>query len=272
MIDTIAYQNLVPGGKYTVSGELMNKADGTATGITGSTTFTPTEANGSTAVAFTIPEGYAGAVLVAYEKLFDGTETTGEPLAVHMDINDAAQTVTLEKAPAVSKPVISTSLVDSADGDRVLSWNGGTVIDTIAYQNLVPGGKYTVSGELMNKADGTATGITGSTTFTPTEANGSTAVAFTIPEGYAGAVLVAYEKLFDGTETTGEPLAVHMDINDAAQTVTLEKAPAATPIESKHEMLAVTGGTIPSYVIGMASLLLLLGVAVRLAPRTRREL
>ncbi|WP_146070270.1 thioester domain-containing protein, partial [Arthrobacter sp. GMC3] len=33
---------------------------------------------------------------------------------------------------AVSKPVIGTSLVDSADGDRVLSWNGGTVIDTIA--------------------------------------------------------------------------------------------------------------------------------------------
>lgn len=41
--------------------------------------------------------------------------------------------------PAAADPVIGTSLVDSADGDRVLPWNGGTVIDTIAYQNLTPG-------------------------------------------------------------------------------------------------------------------------------------
>ncbi|WP_160318849.1 VaFE repeat-containing surface-anchored protein [Arthrobacter sp. ERGS1:01] len=272
VIDTVAYQNLTPGVKYTVSGELMNKADGTGTGITGSTTFTPTEANGSTDVAFTVPEGYAGDVLVAYEQLFEGSKTTGKPAAVHKDINDAAQTVTVEKAPAVSNPVIGTSLVDSADGDRVLSWNGGTVIDTVAYQNLTPGVKYTVSGELMNKADGTGTGITGSTTFTPTEANGSTDVAFTVPEGYAGDVLVAYEQLFEGSKTTGKPAAVHKDINDAAQTVTVEKAPAVTPIGPKHDVLAVTGGTFPGYVIGMASLLLLLGAAARLAPRTRRKL
>src|SRR5690606_18173453 len=39
---------------------------------------------------------------------------------------------------AAADPVIGTSLVDAADGDRVLPWNGGTVIDTVAYENLIP--------------------------------------------------------------------------------------------------------------------------------------
>ncbi len=270
VIDTVAYQNLVPGTEYTITGELVNKADGSATGITGTVTFTPDEANGSIDVTFIVPEGFAGEVLVAYEQLYEGTDTTGDSVAVHEDIDDAAQTVAVEDAPAAPEPAIGTSLVDSADGDRVLPWNGGTVIDTVAYQNLVPGTEYTITGELMNKADGSATGITGSVTFTPTEANGSVDVTFIVPKGFAGEVLVAYEQLYVGTDTTGDPVAVHEDIDDAAQTVTVEKAPVTT-IGSKKDELSATGGAVPGLAVGVAGALLVLGATMLLTRRTRSE-
>jgi TQXA domain-containing protein len=270
VIDTVAYQNLTPGTEYTLTGELINKADGSATGITGSVTFTPTEANGSVDVSFVVPQGYAGEVLVAYEQLYVGTDTTGDPVAVHEDIDDPAQTVTVEDAPAAPEPAIGTSLVDSADGDRVLPWDGGTVIDTVAYQNLTPGTEYTLTGELMLKSDGSATGITGSVTFTPTEANGSVDVTFVVPKGFAGEVLVAYEQLYVGTDTTGDPVAVHEDIDDAAQTVTVEKAPVTT-IGSKKDELSATGGALPGLAVGVAGALLVLGATMLLTRRTRSE-
>ena len=168
-------------------------------------------------------------------------------------------------------PVIGTSLVDSADGDRVLPWNGGTVVDTVAYQNLEVGTEYTLTGELMDKADGSATGITGSVTFTPTAANGSIDVSFVVPEGYAGRTLVAFEQLHEGTDTTGDPVAVHEDIDDPAQTVTVEEAPPA-PEKPKGEKLPETGGTLPWIGVGAASLLLVAGAALLATRRKKVDL
>lgn len=179
---------------------------------------------------------------------------------------------------AVPAPSIGTSLVDSADGDRILPWNGGTVIDTVAYQNLTPGTEYTVTGELQNKADGTATGITGSITFTPETANGSIDVTFTVPVGYAGGTLVAFERLYEGTDTTGDPIAVHEDIDDAAQTVTIEKAPVTpttpttpTATPGAKGQLATTGGDLPGIAVGAAGVLLALGAMILLVGRARRK-
>ncbi|WP_353707668.1 VaFE repeat-containing surface-anchored protein [Cellulosimicrobium sp. ES-005] len=267
VIDTIAYQNLTPGVEHTVTGELVRKSDGTGTGITGSTTFTPAEANGSVEVSFVVPAGYAGEALVAFERLRVGTETTGDPVAAHEDIDDAAQTVTIEALPQTPAPVIGTSLVDSADGDRVLPWDGGTVVDTVSYQNLVPGTEYTVTGELVRTSDGTGTGITGSTTFTPAEPNGSVDVSFVVPAGHAGETLVAFEELRAGTDTTAVPVAEHTDLDDAAQTVTVEAAPvtAASPTEGD---LPATGVGMTGAAVGAAALLLL-GTAFVLARRAR---
>ena len=269
VIDTVAYQNLIPGVEYYIMGELMNKADGTGTGVTAEMPFTPTTANGSIEVTFTVPEGYSGETLVAFEQLWRFDLSVPVMVASHEDIDDAAQTVTVEEAPVAADPVIGTSLVDSADGDRVLPWNGGTVIDTVAYQNLTPGTEYTVTGELMNKADGSGTGITGSKTFTPTQANGSVEVAFVVPTGFAGEVLVAYEQLFEGTDTTGEPVATHEDINDAAQTVTVEKAAPQRPTDSNEGHLSSTGGSLPWIGAGAAVLLLTAGTALLLTRKRR---
>ncbi|WP_407360147.1 VaFE repeat-containing surface-anchored protein [Microbacterium sp. LBN7] len=270
VIDTVAYQNLVPGTEYTISGELMRKSDGQPTGITGATTFTPTVANGSIDVSFVVPEGYAGETLVAFEELFEGAGGAGEPVAEHKDIDDAAQTVTVETAPEVPVPAIGTSLVDAADQDHVLTSGGGTLVDTVAYLNLTPGVEYTVVGELMDKADSQPTGIMGSATFTPTSANGSIDVTFTVPAGFSGDVLVAFEWLFVGDDEGDEPVAAHTDIDDAAQTVAVEAGTSVVPTTPKpgSGSLAVTGAAAPTVIIAAASAALLAGAILM---RSRRR-
>ncbi len=262
VIDTVAYENLVPGAEYTLVGELMRKSDGSGTGITGSVTFTPTDASGEVDVLFTVPVGFSGEDLVAFEWLFEGSAEgdVEDAVAEHTDIDDPAQTVTIEEAPAMPAPVIGTSLVDAADGDRVLPWNGGTVIDTVAYQNLTVGIEYTLIGELMDKADGTATGITGTATFTPATAHGEVAVVFVVPEGYAGGTLVAFEWLYEGSDTSVEPVAEHTDIDDPAQTVTIEEESAvAAPGGPGDDELSDTGAEAPTVLLALAFCLVALG-------------
>ncbi|QOR71081.1 VaFE repeat-containing surface-anchored protein [Ruania alkalisoli] len=256
VVDTVTYENLTPGVEYTVTGELMHQSDGSGSGITGSTTFTPDAASGSVDVEFTVPTGFAGESLVAFERLFEGADVSGEPVAVHEDIDDEAQTVTVEEAPV---PAIGTSLVDAADGDRVLPFDGGVVVDTVAFENLTPGVEYTVTGELMYQSDGSGSGIVGSVTFIPDAASGSVEVEFTVPAGFAGESLVAFERLFEGTDTTGDPVAVHEDIDDEAQTVTVEDAPAPVP-ELPSTGFGVAGGAVPTTIlltaVGIAMVLL----------------
>ncbi|MGO1849347.1 VaFE repeat-containing surface-anchored protein, partial [Microbacterium sp.] len=284
VVDTVAFENLTPGAEYTLTGELMHQSDGSSTGITGETVFTPTEVNGTVDVTFTVPTGFDGEVLVAFEQLYGGTDATEEPIAVHEDIDDPAQTVAVETIIAVT-PSIGTSLVDPSDGDRVLPADGGTVVDTIAYQDLTPGTEYTLTGELMRKSDGSGTGIVGSTTFAPTEPDGSIDVVFDVPGGFAGETLVAYERLFVGTDTTGEPVAVHEDIDDAAQTVTVESAsgtkdplpepdPTLDPViddPEKPESLAVTGAEVDAGPVVTATVLALTGIALLAFSAIRRR-
>ncbi|MGJ0202788.1 VaFE repeat-containing surface-anchored protein [Leucobacter sp. gxy201] len=192
----------------------------------------------------------------------------------------ASATASWAAVPVAPVPAIGTTLLDAADGDHVLPAAGGTVIDTITYENLTPGARYTVTGELMNRADGAPTGITGSTTFTPSEANGTVEVEFVVPEGYAGSALVAFERLYLGADTSGAPVAVHEDITDEAQTVSVQPAPATTtPTEqpkpaapapapgAKSGALAHTGGASTTGIAAVAAIGIAAGAALLLARR-----
>ncbi|MFJ6530947.1 VaFE repeat-containing surface-anchored protein [Microbacterium sp. NPDC091662] len=169
---------------------------------------------------------------------------------------------------ATASPTIGTTLTDAADGDQALPWNGGSLVDRIAYTGLTPGTEYTVSGLLMRKSDTSSTGITGSTTFTPTAADGSVDVTFIVPTGYAGQTLVAFEYLFLGATAAGTPIATHTDIDDAAQTVAVAAAPAsgasASPADTSvgAARLAATGGDAPIGLISVAFLAVLSGAAL----------
>lgn len=110
---------------------------------------------------------------------------------------------------------IGTTAKDKADGDKYVAQTGGTVIDTVKYEGLLPGKEYTVSGELMDKATGKSLGITASKTFTPTKADGSVDIEFKVGEKQAGKTIVAFEKV----KQDGREVATHTDIKDKDQTV-----------------------------------------------------
>src|SRR5690606_141841 len=109
----------------------MDQATGEGTGIFGEATFVAEAASGTVDVEFVVPEGYAGKTLVVFERLFDAE---GVLQAVHEDLEDEAQTVGVEE-----QPVVGTSATDQSDGDKSLAWNGGTIVDVVAYENVVPG-------------------------------------------------------------------------------------------------------------------------------------
>jgi len=195
--------------------------------------------SGTATVTATVAGSSATGSVISVPTVAGATPTAGDHaqsiilVAASTATTSATATVQWAAAPLAQTPSISTTLLDSADGDHVLAWDGGTVTDTISYHDLVPGTTYTVSGELVRKPAGTATGITGTTTFTPTTADGTVAVTFAVPAGHAGEVLVAFETLVE--TGSGTVVAEHKDIDDAAQTVTVEDETASpTPTRSSQ--------------------------------------
>ena len=218
LVDTVAYTNLQIGRSYTLTGTLMDQATGlpllSANGqeITVTKTFIPQSSNGTVDMSFVLnTSDLAGKSVVVFEQLSRGIVV----YATHEDINDEGQTVHF--------PEIGTTAVDGVTGDHM--GNAGveevTVIDTVAYENLVPGKEYTVSGTLMDKATGKALTYDGKTfiaekTFTPKEANGSIELTFTVPgAALLGKAVVAFEDLAYEGITVG----THADISDEDQTV-----------------------------------------------------
>lgn len=115
------------------------------------------------------------------------------------------------------------------DGKKEFTVNGDvTIDDVVSYKHLVPGKEYTVKGILMDKATGKpflvdGKEITSEVTFTAEKANSEVTVSFT----FDGSVItketeiVAFETLYhEGTE-----IAVHADIEDENQTVTIHPQP-----------------------------------------------
>ena len=104
-----------------------------------------------------------------------------------------------------------------------------TVADTVYYNHLIPGREYTVKGILMDKSTGAALlvngkEITAEITFTPEKAEGEVIVRYTFDgKGIKCQTdIVVFEALY----CDGEELAVHADIDDTEQTVTLTVPPA----------------------------------------------
>lgn len=210
--DTVSYKNLTAGRSYTLKGSLVNKTTGQATGITAEKTFTAQAAAGTVTQEFTVTIQQAGRTLVVYEQLYDGVTLSVK----HENLNDAAQTITV----GALVPSLTTTAKDKADGDRTLPSTGGTIVDTVSYTDLVPGKTYTLKGEVMDKSNGLAVGITTQKTFTPSSSAGTVTQEFTITAQQAGKTLVVYETILDGATV----VVKHTDLTDAAQTVTVEEA------------------------------------------------
>ena len=225
LVDTVTYENLVPGLEYTMTGTLMDKSTGEAlldihgNEITASTVFTPTAKNGTVDVTFVFDaEILESTTLVAFESLiYTNVEGDDVVVATHNDINDVDQTVNI--------PDIGTTFYDrdlATEPEMARSGREVELVDTVHYENITPGLEYTLFGTIMVKETGRplmdAEGnvVVARTTFTPTTATGDVEVVFTVDTTIcAGQTLVAFETL----EYNGITLVVHADINDANQTV-----------------------------------------------------
>lgn len=220
--DTVEYKGLVTGKEYKITGTIMDKATGnpyidpsTGKEITCETTFTPDDTYGTVDVKFAFDASQLdeNSQLVVFEKI----SRNGEEIGGHEDIDDEAQAV------SIVVPEIHTNAADGLDGDKeVIADHKATVVDTVSYENLVPGKEYKVSGTLMVKETGEAlldadgNPITASTTFTPEKPNGSVDVVFEFDADLlAGKKLVAFEKLL----RNDIEITFHEDIDDEDQTV-----------------------------------------------------
>lgn len=219
IIDTVEYSHIVANEEYTVVGTLMDKATGDAVSSS-EVKFIPESVNGSIDVPFEIDADTAcGCVLVAFEKLYDAN---GNEIANHEDIEDEAQTV--------SYSIITTQAKDKRTQTRAGSIENISIIDTVSYEGLLEGHRYTVFGTLMDKATGTpvlgkdSSEVTGSTEFTASENGiGEVDVEFfsELAEGetLAGKTLVAFERIEETDDEQHRPIAAHEDIDDEEQTI-----------------------------------------------------
>ena len=224
LVDTVSYKNLKPGTEYTVSGRLMDKETGNelSPAVTATTKFTPTSANGTVDIKFTLDASkLGGKKVVAFEKVSEG----GNVVASHEDINDEGQTVTIKKptppAPPAPTPKIGTTLKDD-QGSKEVEAKQVTLVDTVKYTGLKVGKEYTVSGRLMDKETGKelSPAVTATTKFTPTATEGTVDIKFTLDASkLGGKKVVAFEKVSEGATE----VAAHEDINDEGQTVTVKK-------------------------------------------------
>lgn len=217
LTDTVAYRNLVPGKTYTVSGTLMDQRTGKAVTVNGKTVtssadFTPDTADGETTVDFHFnANGLDDTTVVVFEKMFYGKAE----IAAHEDINDKGQTIYI--------PSVKTTAIDDKTATKLtLAEKDIHITDTVAYRNLVPGEKYTVTGTAIDKTTGetlkddAGKDVTAKASFKAEKANGTVDVEFVFDGStLAGKTVVMYENIYYNNKLVG----VHADISDEAQII-----------------------------------------------------
>ena len=236
--DYVRYTGLTAGQTYTLTGTLMDKStkkafvDADGNPVTATAEFTAEAESGTATVTFTFDASgiKTGTKFVAFETL----STNGIEIADHKDINDIDQTVT------VKAPVIGTTAVDAADGDKTVTGEENvSVRDTVHYNNVTPGKTYKVTGTLYEKVtdkdgkvskkqllDADGNPVTAETEFVPEDTYGTVDVTFT----FDASDLKAKDKVvaFESLSLNGKELASHADIEDKSQTVTITKPTLST--------------------------------------------
>lgn len=149
--------------------------------------------------------------------------------------NEENYTVTISKNKEIIEITVENDKIPelgttaTIDGKKEFTVNGDiTIDDVVSYKHLTAGKEYTIKGVLMDKSTGKQFLVDGKevcseVTFTPETADGEVTVSFT----FDGSVItkdteiVAFETLYrDETE-----IAVHADIDEKDQTVTIHPQP-----------------------------------------------
>lgn len=173
---------------------------------------------------FTFEDVPYGEYIIRELKPATGYLPNGESYPVTISENKEVVEITVlnEKIPELK----TTATID---GKKEFTANGDiTIDDVVSYKHLTAGKEYTIKGVLMDKSTGKQFLVDGKevcseVTFTPETADGEVTVSFT----FDGSVItketeiVVFETLYrEGTE-----IAVHADIEDENQTVTIHPQP-----------------------------------------------
>lgn len=126
------------------------------------------------------------------------------------------------------------------DKKEVIAKGEITIKDTVEYKHLVPNTEYVIKGTLMDKSTGKpfmvkGKEVTSTVKFTPDKANGTVEVEFTFDATNIkkSTDLVVFESMYrDNVE-----IAVHADLKDKGQTVTIVPPAPKTPKTSDNRNL-----------------------------------
>lgn len=140
----------------------------------------------------------------------------------HIQIRENEQVIEITVAND-KIPKIGTKA--TVDGKKEITANCEiTIDDIVSYKNLTPGKEYVIKGTLMDKSTGKpfeidGKNVTSEVTFIPEKSSGKVKISFTFD---ASAIkktteLVAFETLY----RNNVEIAVHADIDDEGQTVTI---------------------------------------------------
>ena len=218
--DTVSFKGLAPNVEYTLTAEVFVKGKEKDSAVaSGTRTFTPATAEGTVDVEIEIDtEGFEKEILVCFETLTVGEEKY--VLAEHKDIEDVKQSVYVPK-------VATKAYVSTVGGEKAAYESSAfTIVDRVFYENLVVGETYTVSGILMDKAQGAVlvvdgAPVTASVSFIAESADGYVDVTFTFNAiglgTLTGREVVVFENLFTGDV----PVKKHDDLNDVEQKITI---------------------------------------------------
>ena len=238
IVDRVGYEGLTPLKQYTAyltvhkrnadgtDGGVLTDADGKA--VMKTQKFVPQTANGYVDISVSFTPDSGGYDAVVFEEIVYKDTV----YAVHADISDASQTVSL--------PGIGTTATDTTTNIHVAALGDSvTINDAVAYSNVQKGVAYTIDGVVhIRDADGNDAGplknadgsvVTAQHKFTASEANGAADLRFEcdkLPD--AGTSIVIFETLT--RDDSNMVMATHDDIGDAAQTVRIPSI-ATTAIE-----------------------------------------
>lgn len=225
--DDVTYRGLVAGQTYTLSAALIDLGSGEAIGAPVFTTFSPDADEGTLSLTMPVPVNrtafnidYASH-LTLYEGEVDADSAGTAAVLARLD--DGTSTERVVQVHAVQR--VRVTAADAADGDRALPPEGGTILATVEYENLVEGYHYTLWGELL-KASGQSTAIFANIAdLVPDTKNGSATLSFAVPEGLDGMQLVPSIGLYHKSRVELQPNGRLVILPDAANPVMIASDP-----------------------------------------------
>lgn len=223
--DTVYLSNLIKGKKYKIRGTLtyFDEEGEVVRGADGKKAKAELEFEADDNVMiktldFDVDASELnGKTVVVFEEIYDGKWLSLLPLASHTDVNDKEQTIYF--------PEIKTSAYDQETnahtGNSSSDVKEYTIVDKVAYTNLIAGNTYKIQGTLMDKSTGSpyldvnGEVVKAEKEFTAEMRNGNVELEFKFQGSLSGKTIVVFEDMY----YNGQLVASHADLTDEDQSV-----------------------------------------------------